>query len=140
MTRVIRTALRCVVWVALVLSASLGLAQDMEHVKVVFEHAIPNIQNKKMVSVLVTYPPGAKSLPHHHAPSSFVYAYVVSGAIRTKVGEEPTKVYNAGESFYEAPGSFHRISENASDKDPATLLAVFIVDLKDAPLTIPDQK
>jgi quercetin dioxygenase-like cupin family protein len=140
MTRVIRTALRCVVWVALVLGASLGLAQDMEQVKVVFEHAIPNIQNKKMVSVLVTYPPGAKSLPHHHAPSSFVYAYVVSGAIRTKVGEEPTKIYNAGESFYEAPGSFHRISENASDKDPATLLAVFIVDLKDAPLTIPDQK
>ena len=75
-----------VVWVALVLSASLGLAQDMEQAKVVFEHAIPNIQNKKMVSVLVTYPPGAKSLPHHHAPSSFVYAYVVSGAIRSKVG------------------------------------------------------
>ena len=140
MTRVIRTALRCVVWVALVLSASLGLAQDMEQVKVVFEHAIPNIQNKKMVSVLVTYPPGAKSLPHHHAPSSFVYAYVVSGAIRSKVGEEPTKIYNSGESFCEAPGSFHRISENASDKDPATLLAVFIVDLKDAPLTIPDKK
>ena len=140
MTRVIRTALRCVVWVALVLSASLGLAQDMEQVKVVFEHAIPNIQNKKMVSVLVTYPPGTKSLPHHHAPSSFVYAYVVSGAIRSKVGEEPTKIYNSGESFYEAPGSFHRISENASDKDPATLLAVFIVDLKDAPLTIPDKK
>ncbi len=140
MTRVIRTAFRCVVWVALVLSASLGLAQDMEQVKVVFEHAIPNIQNKKMVSVLVTYPPGAKSLPHHHAPSSFVYAYVVSGAIRSKVGEEPTKIYNSGESFYEAPGSFHRISENASDKDPATLLAVFIVDLKDAPLTIPDKK
>jgi hypothetical protein len=38
------------------------------------------------------------------------------------------------------PGSHHRISENASDKDPASLLAIFVVDSKDKPLTTPDQK
>jgi len=38
------------------------------------------------------------------------------------------------------PGSHHRISENASDKDPASLLAIFVVDSKDKLLTIPDQK
>jgi quercetin dioxygenase-like cupin family protein len=93
-----------------------------------------------MVAVVVTYPPGAKSLAHHHAKSAFIYAYVLSGAIRSQVDDEPAKVYQVGEGFYEAPGSHHRISENASDKAPASLLAVFVVDSKDNPLTTPDQK
>jgi quercetin dioxygenase-like cupin family protein len=65
---------------------------------------------------------------------------VLSGAIRSQVDDEPVKVYRAGESFYEEPGSRHRVSENASDREPASLLAVFVVDSKDNPATIPDQK
>jgi hypothetical protein len=45
-----------------------------------------------------------------------------------------------GEGFYEVPGSHHRISENASNRDSASLLAVFVVESKDNPLTTPDQK
>jgi quercetin dioxygenase-like cupin family protein len=93
-----------------------------------------------MVAVVVTYPPGGKSPSHHHARSAFIYAYVLSGAIRSQVDDEPVKVYQVGEDFNEVPGSHHRISENASDKDPASLLAIFVVDSKDKPLTIPDQK
>jgi quercetin dioxygenase-like cupin family protein len=92
-----------------------------------------------MVAVTVTYPPGAKSLAHHHAASAFIYAYVLSGAIRSQVGDDPAKVYHAGEGFYEMPGSHHRVSENASDNEPASLLAVFVVDSKDEPLTMPDK-
>ena len=117
-----------------------GLAQSAEQVKPVFEQAIPNIAGKKMVAVVVTYAPGAKSPAHHHAPSAFIYAYVLSGAIRSRVDDEPTKVYRVGEGFHEAPGSHHRISENASDTEPASLLAVFIVDSKDKTLTTPDEK
>lgn len=115
-------------------------AQNVERVQPVFEHAIPNIDGKSMVAVVVTYPPGAKSLAHHHARSAFIYAHVLSGAIRSQVDDQPTKVYQVGQGFYETPGSHHRISENASDKDPASLLAVFVVDSKDRPLTTPDQK
>ena len=93
-----------------------------------------------MLAVVVTYPPGGKSPSHHHARSAFIYAYVLSGAIRSQVDDEPAKVYQVGEGFNEVPGSHHRISENASDKDPASLLAIFVVDSKDKPLTIPDQK
>jgi quercetin dioxygenase-like cupin family protein len=93
-----------------------------------------------MVAVVVTYPPGARSAAHHHARSAFIYAQVLSGAVRSQVGDEPAKVYHVGEGFYEVPGAHHRISENASDRDSASLLAVFIVDSKDKPLTIPDQK
>jgi quercetin dioxygenase-like cupin family protein len=128
----------------LLAAISLGLppafAQNLEQVKPVFEHVIPNAQGKSMVAVVVNYPPGGKSPAHHHAQSAFIYAYVLSGAIRSQVGDEPAKVYRAGEGFYEVPGAHHRISENASDKEPASLLAVFVVDSRDKPLTTPDQK
>jgi quercetin dioxygenase-like cupin family protein len=92
-----------------------------------------------MVAVTVSYPPGGKSLAHRHAASAFIYAYVLSGAIRSQVGNEPARVYHAGEGFYEMPGSHHRISENASDKESASLPAVFVVDSKDNALTTPDK-
>ena len=123
-----------------ILPVGLAQAQADDEVKTIFEHPIPNIEGKSMVAVIVSYPPGGKSPAHHHAQSAFIYAYVLSGAIRSQVGDEPAKVYRVGEGFYEVPGSHHRISENASDSNPASLLAVFVVDSKDKPLTIPDKK
>jgi quercetin dioxygenase-like cupin family protein len=125
---------------AILLGVSPGLAQTMEQAKPVFEHVIPDTDGKRLVAVVVTYPPGGKSPAHHHARSAFIYAHVLSGAIRSQVGDEPAKVYQAGEGFYEMPGAHHRISENASDRDSASLLAVFVVESKDNPLTTPDQK
>jgi quercetin dioxygenase-like cupin family protein len=140
MGTVMRTLSVRLLLAAIALGVSPGLAQNLEQVKPVFEHVIPNAQGKSMVAVVVSYPPGGKSPAHHHAKSAFIYAYVLSGAIRSQVGDEPAKVYRVGEGFYEVPGSHHRISENASDKEPASLLAVFVVDSKDNPLTTPDQK
>ena len=107
--------------------------------KNVFDHAIPNAEGKSMVAILVNYPPGGTSPPHHHAPSAFIYAYVLSGAVRSQVNDEPVKTYQAGEGFYELPGARHRISENASEEHRATMLAVYVVDSKDKPLTTADQ-
>lgn len=137
--RAMRTAFVPLIAVAIALGASPAIAQEREQVKVAFEHALPNVEGKRIVAVTVTYPPGGKSLAHHHAASAFIYAYVLSGAIRSQVGNDPAKVYHAGEGFYEMPGSHHTISENASDKEPASLLAVFVVDSKDEPLTTPDK-
>lgn len=102
-----------------------------------FSHAIPNIPGKSVVAVEVVYPPGGASLPHQHAKSAFIYAYVVSGAIESQVDDQPAHVYTAGQSFYEVPGAQHRISRNASKTAPAKLLAVFVVDTGDMPLTTP---
>ena len=52
---------------AIGLGVSPGLAQNVEQVKPVFEHIIPNAEGKRMVAVVVTYPPGAKSPAHRHA-------------------------------------------------------------------------
>ena len=133
-----RTGRLGLVLTAIALGASPVLAQNGEQVKPVFEHVIPNTEGKSMVAVVVTYPPGGKSPAHHHARSAFIYAHVLSGAIRSQVGDEPAKVYQVGEGFYEVPGSHHRISENASDSEPASLLAVFVVDSKHEALTTPE--
>ena len=97
-----------------------------------------NIPGKSVEAVAVSYPPGAKSAPHHHAKSAFIMAYVISGAIRSEVEGEPARVYHAGETWTEAPGAHHTISENASATEPAELLAVFLIDTGDGPLTTDD--
>jgi quercetin dioxygenase-like cupin family protein len=125
---------------AIAVGTAAAHAHEPEQVNTVFERAIPNIAGKSLIALVVTYPPGGKSPSHYHARSAFIYAHVLSGAIRSQVDDEPAKVYRVGEGFYEVPGSHHRVSENASDREPASLLAVFIVDSKDNPLTKPDQK
>jgi quercetin dioxygenase-like cupin family protein len=100
-----------------------------------FEQAIPNIPGKSLVSVVVEYAPGAASAPHTHAKSAFVYAYVISGEIESKVNDGTTRIYKAGESWSEPPGASHPVSRNASKTRPAKLLAVFVVDTDDKQLT-----
>ena len=97
-----------------------------------------NVSGKSLQAVTVSYPPGAKSASHHHAKSAFIMAYVISGAIRSQLEGEPARVYHAGETWSEAPGAHHTISENASATEPAELLAVFLLDTGDGPLTADD--
>ena len=106
-------------------------------VRTVFDQPT-NVSGKSLVGVTVSYPPGAKSGAHHHAKSAFIMAYVISGAIRSQVEGEPARVYHAGETWNESPGAHHTISENASATEPAELLAVFLLDTGDGPLTTDD--
>src|SRR5262249_47618095 len=50
-----------------------------------FEAAIPNIPGKSLIALEVDYAPGGASPAHTHARSAFIYAYVISGAIESKV-------------------------------------------------------
>lgn len=110
-----------------------------ETVKPNFSRAISNISGKSLIAVEVLYPPGAASHAHTHAKSAFIYAYVVSGSVVSKVNDGAERVYKAGESFFEEPGAHHQVSRNASDTEPAKLLAVFVVDSDDKKLTTSDQ-
>jgi quercetin dioxygenase-like cupin family protein len=113
-------------------------ARFRETVTVAADEPIPNVPGKRLVTRVVDYPPGGGSAPHRHARSAFIYAYVISGEIRSQVDSEPARVYRAGEAWFESPGSHHPVSLNASDTEPARLLAVVIVDAADKQLTIPD--
>lgn len=119
--------------------AGAGSSQH-ETVTPVANEPIANVPGKRLVSVVVDYPPGAKSLAHRHAPSAFIYAHVLSGRIRSAVDDQPARVYGVGEGWFEKPGAHHLVSENASDTQPARLLAVFVVDANETQLTIPDTR
>ncbi len=108
-----------------------------EQVRPVFAEKLPNVPGKTLTAILVSYAPGGKSTKHHHAGS--VFAFVVTGAIRSENSATgPSKVYRAGEAFFEPPGSEHLVSENASATEPASLLAIFVAD-DGAVLTINDE-
>jgi quercetin dioxygenase-like cupin family protein len=106
-----------------------------ETVTKAFAQGIPNIPGKSLVAVVVDYPPGAASPPHLHAKSAFIYAHVLSGAVETQVNDWPTRIVRTGESFHEPPGARHVVSRKASSTHPARVLAVFVVDEGDLPLT-----
>ena len=114
-----------------------GAHEGTEKVTPAFRQPIPNLPGKSLVAVVVDYPPGAASPAHMHAKSAFIYAYVVSGSIESQVNDGPKQVLRSGESFYEPPGARHTVSRNASKTQPAKLLAVFVVDTGDDPLTTP---
>jgi quercetin dioxygenase-like cupin family protein len=93
----------------------------------VFSGQLPNVPGKTLTAVVVEYGPGDSTPAHRHAGS--VIAYVISGQIRSENSATgPVRVYRAGETFFEPPGSTHLVSANASDTEPASLLAVFVAD------------
>ena len=98
-------------------------------------YMLPNVPGKTITATVVSYLPGGKSPAHRHAGS--VMAYVLSGSIRSENSATgAVRIYRAGETFFEPPESTHLVSENASEIELASLLAIFIADT-DAVLTLP---
>ncbi|WP_419468863.1 cupin domain-containing protein [Azospirillum brasilense] len=106
----------------------------------VYEHALPDVPGKSIRGVLVEYGPGGYSPSHTHAKSALIYATVLEGAVRSQINGGPVRTFQAGENFTELPGDHHNVSANASDSQPAKLLAVFVVDTAETELTTPDRQ
>jgi len=126
------------------LSPSIALADlpGSRNAKVtqVYEHALPDVPGKSIRGVLVEYGPGGYSPSHTHAKSALIYATVLEGAVRSQINGGPVRTFQAGENFTELPGDHHNVSANASDSQPAKLLAVFVVDTAETELTTPDRQ
>jgi len=119
--------MRIPIAVSLLLAAAPALAAEAPPVKVnpLMAQALANAPGQTLTAVTVNYPPGGKSAAHRHPGSVFVH--VVSGKVRSQVSTNgPVKVYGPGETFFEPQGSSHMVSENASDSEPASILAVFV--------------
>src|SRR5881275_2846229 len=103
----------------------------------VFKHDLPNLtlDDWEVTVSHVDYAPGRVGTPHKHA--GFVLAYVLEGTVVTKIsGQGEEKTYNVGQMFYEQPGATHEVSRNASQTQPAKLLAMIFAK-KGATLTTP---
>src|SRR5262245_10215519 len=131
-----RSAAKALAGLAVV--AGLALAADApvraastgegETVKTVFSQKLPNVPGKTLTVVSVDYRPAGFSTPHRHPASGFVFAYVISGTIRSQVEGEALGVYRAGQSWTEPPNAHHIVSANASKTQPAQLIAYIIAD------------
>ncbi len=104
--------------------------------RLAYAHPLPTLDGSRLEARLVevSYPPGGSSTPHSHPCA--VIGYVVSGALRSRVNDEPESTYHAGQSFYEAPNSRHLVSANASVDEPVRFLAYFTCD-RTTPLAEP---
>jgi quercetin dioxygenase-like cupin family protein len=102
----------------------------------VFKHDLPNLtmDDWEVTVSTVDYAPGRVGKVHHHA--GFVLAYVLEGNVVTKISGQEERRYKPGEMFFEPPGSTHEVSRNASETQPAKLLALIFA-RKGAQLTMP---
>lgn len=103
----------------------------------VFQHDLPNVtlEDWEVTVNYVDYAPGRVGAPHRHA--GFVLVYVLEGAVIAKIsGQGEERTYTVGQMFYEQPGATHEVSKNASQTQPARLLAMIFAK-KGSTLTTP---
>ncbi len=108
-------------------SASRAAAQESNREirqQLIAADELPNVPGNKLTAVVVELAPGAKSPKHHHA--GFVFAYVLSGTVRSQLNGGQVVAYTAGQSWVEPPGTEHTLAENPSTSVPASLLAIFV--------------
>jgi quercetin dioxygenase-like cupin family protein len=110
----------------LCVSSAVAAGSPLDKVEVITSHALPNVPGKRVTIVRVSYGPGGFSRAHRHAGS--VTAYITKGEIRSQLGGGPVETFGVGQSFFEPPGSTHLVSANASNTEPAELIAVFVAD------------
>ena len=107
-------------------AADASSGSSLNKVELVTSHALPDMPGKRVTIVRVTYGPGGFTPPHRHAGT--VTAYITKGQIRSQLKGGPVEVFDVGQSFFEPPGSTHLVSANASNTEPAELIAVFVAD------------
>ncbi|WP_407179883.1 cupin domain-containing protein [Bradyrhizobium sp. STM 3562] len=107
-------------------SVGIGAGSPANNVEVISSHALSDVPGKRVTVVRVTYGPGGFTPPHRHGGS--VTAYITKGEIRSQLGGGPVETFGVGQSFFEPPGSTHVVSANASNTEPAELIAVVVAD------------
>jgi quercetin dioxygenase-like cupin family protein len=88
--------------------------------------------------VEVTIEPGKSGAAHRHPGPALVY--VLEGQYELGIDEQPTKVFKAGETFYEPTGCLHRVSKNPAAKGNTRLIAVVLHPRDAKEIAIPEHK
>jgi quercetin dioxygenase-like cupin family protein len=101
-----------------------------------FQHDLPDLAIKgwSVTALEVKYAPGQASGPHRHP--GITLAYVLEGEVVSKVDDGPETKYAVGQMWLETPNQLHAVSRNASDTNPARILAILLAE-KGAQLTTP---
>ncbi|MDB5389953.1 MAG: Cupin domain protein [Planctomycetaceae bacterium] len=134
---------------AILIGAALGAGgmtfaqhhEDGESVKIIGARDIKeklDDTDTKVTFVEVTLNPGKSGLPHRHPGPGFVY--VLEGEYELGIDDQPTKVFKAGETFYEPTGCLHRVSKNPAAKGNTRLIAVVLHPRDAKQIAVPELK
>jgi quercetin dioxygenase-like cupin family protein len=107
-------------------SSAEAAGSPLDKVEPIGSYALPNVPGKRVTIVRVFYGTGGFTRAHRHAGS--VTAYITKGEIRSQLAGGAVEVFKVGQSFFEPPGAVHLVSANASNTEPAELIAVFVAD------------
>ena len=107
--------------------------------RVALSQRLPQLDGARLQAkvIEVNYGPGESSEAHSHPCA--VIGYVTAGRLHMHGQSQPDTVYGAGDTFYEAPGSVHLVSANASTAHRATFV-VFVLCEGDQPVSVPLSK
>jgi len=94
--------------------------EEPKRINILRDQPLSDAPGQRGVLLTVRFAPGQASMPHVHAGS--VMAYVLEGTVVTQQEGGPVQRFEAGESWYEAPGVPHVQARNGSDQAPARLL------------------
>jgi quercetin dioxygenase-like cupin family protein len=107
-------------------------------VTALLKQALTDVPGREVMVITLDIPPGGGSPPHRH-PGHHVFGYVLEGSYKLKLDQGDEKILTKGQTFYEAPGQLHAVSGNASQTEPAKVLA-FIVAESGKPITVPEKQ
>lgn len=115
-------------------------AKGVVKVKHISQRAITELLDGKQASATVkevTFEPGQRDSPHRHAGP--VFGYVLEGEYEHAINDDPVRIYQAGETFYEPSGCVHRVARNPNGQTRTRLLAVILHarDIND--VTVPEK-
>ena len=107
-------------------------------VSTLLKQAITEFPGHEIVMVTLDIPPGGGSAPHRH-PGHHIFGYVLEGSYRIKLDDGTERTLSKGETFHEAPNQLHAVSANASQTEPAKVLAVILAE-SGRPITVPEKQ
>jgi quercetin dioxygenase-like cupin family protein len=104
----------------------------------VLKQALADFPGREVIMVTLDIPPGGGSVPHRH-PGHHIFGYVLEGTYKIKLDQGAETILTKGQTFYEAPGQLHAVSANASQTEPAKVLAVIVAE-SGKPITVPEKQ
>jgi quercetin dioxygenase-like cupin family protein len=107
-------------------------------VSTLMKQVMTDLPGREVIVITLDIPPGGGSAPHRH-PGHHIFGYVLEGTYKIKLDQGPETLLTKGQTFYEAPGQLHAVSGNASQTEPARVLA-FIVAESGKPITVPEKQ
>ncbi len=119
--------------IAITVGAALGIllcagvdrpADNGTKIEQLYQQQLADHPGMEVTIITVEYAPGAATPPHEHP--GYTYAYVLEGAVTSKLDNGEERTYRKGEMWSESPHQHHVVSRNASATASAKFLVMFI--------------